>query len=1131
MAGSTISTKVTIGVTLGSGTYASPLAITGSGDIAPSAYGATALSATISAGSILNFGTISGGAGNIGSYGGTGGDGGGGGGIGVYLAAGSVTNIGTVAGGSGGNGGGGTFGGNGGKGGVGVDLVAGSLTNNGTVTGGGAGDGGNGVDIGGNGNDGGVGVYIVAGNLTNQGTILGGAGGFGGRGAGGLNGTDGGGGIGVVFHNGGTLADAGFIGGGSGTGGTADAVYFGSGASRLILDPGARFSGSLVANAAYSNVLELASGSSVGTLSGGIGAEYLGFTTITVDAGAHWTLSAANLINVGVSLIVLGSLTNAGTITGGYAGSGAPGSAGGIGVDLSAGSLTNTGKISGGAGVTGSYGGTGGVGGSGGTGGAAVDLTGGSLTNNGTVGGGTGGAGGGGTNGAGGTGGTGGSGGIAVDLTGGSLANSGTVTGGMGGIGGNAQIAGGGGSGGGGGFGVDLVAGSLTNQGRVTGGTGGSGGGDSRASNSAGGGGAGGAGVYTVAGNLTNQGTIVGGAGGIGGIGGSGPGGNGGIGVLFHAGGTLTDAGFIGGGYGNGSFADAVYFGSGASRLVLSPGASLAGAVVANATFSNVLELAPGTGTLNYGIGAGHGDSRGLEAGYRGFNTIIVDAGADWTLRESSTLAAGVSMTNAGTISGSLGSNGYLNGFIPTGGYPGGTGVTLAGGSLTNDNTITGGGGGAGGSGGAFAPGASGSPGGTGVYVVAGDLVNRGTITGGAGGAGGTGTTGTAPNGFGGSGVVFHAGGTLTDAGFIGVGSGTGGFAHAVYFGSGASQLILDPGASFSGSVVADAAYGNVLELATGSSAGSIAGVGNAITGFNTIQFDPGAQWFLAGSTVGLAAGQTIDGFALGDTLELTGFVTAGDSFTGTGLVLTGAGGPKTIGIQGAFTTADFIVTNDGTNSFIEHLACFAAGTRIRTPRGEVAVEALRPGETVLAYAGEGRTVPKPIVWIGHRSVDCRRHPEPRKVWPVRVRAGAFGDGAPGRDLFLSPDHAVFVDESLIPIRHLINGSSIEQVPTDAVTYYHIELPRHDVLLAEGLPAESYLDAGDRSNFADNGGAMRLFADFSTRASDACALWEAYGRAPLIVSGAKLDAVRRRLSERAATRERRKAAATGRAVA
>ena len=182
----------------------------------------------------------------------------------------------------------------------------------------------------------------------------------------------------------------------------------------------------------------------------------------------------------------------------------------------------------------------------------------------------------------------------------------------------------------------------------------------------------------------------------------------------------------------------------------------------------------------------------------------------------------------------------------------------------------------------------------------------------------------------------------------------------------------------------------------------------------------------------------------------------------------------------------------------------------ISTERGEVAVEALRPGDRVQVLVpppldhlprGEGGSA-QPVVWLGQRTVDCLRHPEPHKVWPVRVAADALGPGRPCRDLFLSPDHALYVGEVLIPVKHLINGTTIAQVECDEVTYYHVELPRHSVLLAEGLATESYLDTGDRTNFANGGGAVALYPDFSSRA------WDAAGCAPLVVTGPALTAAR-----------------------
>ena len=54
-----------------------------------------------------------------------------------------------------------------------------------------------------------------------------------------------------------------------------------------------------------------------------------------------------------------------------------------------------------------------------------------------------------------------------------------------------------------------------------------------------------------------------------------------------------------------------------------------------------------------------------------------------------------------------------------------------------------------------------------------------------------------------------------------------------------------------------------------------------------------------------------------------------------------------------------------------------------------------------------------------------------------------------------------------MPIRHPVNGATIAQERVDAIGYWHLELPHHAVILAEGLAAESYLDTGNRAVFVD----------------------------------------------------------------
>ena len=163
-------------------------------------------------------------------------------------------------------------------------------------------------------------------------------------------------------------------------------------------------------------------------------------------------------------------------------------------------------------------------------------------------------------------------------------------------------------------------------------------------------------------------------------------------------------------------------------------------------------------------------------------------------------------------------------------------------------------------------------------------------------------------------------------------------------------------------------------------------------------------------------------------------------------------------------------------------LACYAAGTRILTPAGEVAVEDLRAGARVVTEGGRIT----PIRWIGHSRIGGGSARVPQTFWPVRVAAGAFGAGMPRRDLFLSPDHAVFLHGVLIPIHAGINGRTIARQCVGELSYYHVGLTGHDVLLAEGLPAESYLDTGNRAAFESGGDGDDYFSEQARCRANRC---------------------------------------------
>ena len=134
--------------------------------------------------------------------------------------------------------------------------------------------------------------------------------------------------------------------------------------------------------------------------------------------------------------------------------------------------------------------------------------------------------------------------------------------------------------------------------------------------------------------------------------------------------------------------------------------------------------------------------------------------------------------------------------------------------------------------------------------------------------------------------------------------------------------------------------------------------------------------------------------------------------------------------------------------------------------RGDVPVEHLVVGDLAVTAGGATR----PITWLGSRTLDCTRHPRPAEIMPVRIAAGTFGEGRPARDLWLSPGHSVCLDilgEVLIPAIALVDGTAVAQVSVDTVIYWHVELDSHEVILAEGLPSESYLEMGNRTFFAE----------------------------------------------------------------
>jgi hypothetical protein len=587
--------------------------------------------------------------------------------------------------------------------------------------------------------------------------------------------------------------------------------------------------------------------------------------------------------------------------------------------------------------------------------------------------------------------------------------------------------------------------------------------------------------------SLTNLGSIVGGAA-VTDIAGS-------PGVYFPAAGTLDNGGYLRGGLG----------GEGSSGAQGGAGAlfTLGGA-------------ATNSGTIHGGSG-GAGDLAAGGAGGIGVylaigsltNSGLIDGGdGGQAYRTGNVGGTGVvlvsdaALTNTGSVTGGAGgiSTNTVEGAVYGGGGAGGVGVQAqAGATLINAGHI------AGGTGGAsyiqsYNPGYGDGKGGAGVTLESGAmLTNTGTIAGGAGG------TGNVQGGAGGIGVSID-GGTLITAGRIagGHGAGSGAAGDAVSFGNLGGTLVIDAGAAFVGNVAGDGAGNSHLDLASGAGIGTLSGLGGKYSGFQTVTIDSGATWDVTGSISGFD-GVAISGFDNNDRLDLTdvafnaGDTTAFNDGTDILTIRNSAGAIiDSLQMAGTFTANAFHLTSDGASgSYVteDDPACFVRGTMILTPSGEVAVETLAIGDLIATLDGSAH----PIVWIGKgRSLVTPKNPGAR---PVIIRRNALADGVPSRDLYLTKAHSLYLDGVLIPVEFLLNGHSVLwDDHSRVVEYYHLELPAHGVIIANGAPSESFKDEGNRDAF------MNADRPAGIPHSD----WFA----PVTIHGPTVDTVWRRLFER-----------------
>ncbi len=278
-----------------------------------------------------------------------------------------------------------------------------------------------------------------------------------------------------------------------------------------------------------------------------------------------------------------------------------------------------------------------------------------------------------------------------------------------------------------------------------------------------------------------------------------------------------------------------------------------------------------------------------------------------------------------------------------------------------------------------------------------------------------------------------------------------------------------------------------------------------------SLTFDAAAELLVTGSiSAGFGDLAVMSGFSAGSVVDDTAI-----AFTGASLTSSVVSGNTVETITNGTANASFIFAglaggfslspDAGTGAEIVAgpvtvgTPCFCPGTAILTDRGEVAVEALAIGDRVITASGAA----EPIRWIGRRSYSGRFLSGNPALLPVRIRAGALGEGLPRRDLVVSPLHAMFLDGVLVPAGELVNGRSVvREVGCRRVDYIHIELAQHSLILAEGAATETFLDDDSRGLFHNAGEYAALYPS-AGGGGRACA--------PRVESGYALEAIRRRL--------------------
>ncbi|MGF1276562.1 Hint domain-containing protein [Acetobacter pasteurianus] len=196
-------------------------------------------------------------------------------------------------------------------------------------------------------------------------------------------------------------------------------------------------------------------------------------------------------------------------------------------------------------------------------------------------------------------------------------------------------------------------------------------------------------------------------------------------------------------------------------------------------------------------------------------------------------------------------------------------------------------------------------------------------------------------------------------------------------------------------------------------------------------------------------------------------------------------------------------------DSSTDSIVCFLAGTMIRTCAGEVAIENIQIGDEIITFDGRsgGQTV-RPVVWVGKAHAIVRPGlPDDEAGYPVCVIKDAIADGVPYKDMLITSEHCLFFEGRFVPVRILVNGSTIfYDKSITSYDYYHVETDQHSVIIADGMLTESYLDTGNRRAFRQKGKVAALRINTKS--------WEHNAGAPLCVERSFVEPLFHKLKAR-----------------